>query len=81
MISLVKRSWYRSPPPLQPLEDAAESVLNFFHDNVGLSWGTAIIALTVCVRAVLIPLTYKQIKGHAGAAGAAAADQSDPGEI
>jgi YidC/Oxa1 family membrane protein insertase len=48
---------------LQPIEDAAESVLNFFHDNVGLSWGTSIIALTVCVRALLIPLTYKQIKG------------------
>ncbi len=48
---------------LQPLEDVAESVLNFFHDNVGLTWGTSIIALTVCVRAILIPLTYKQIKG------------------
>jgi YidC/Oxa1 family membrane protein insertase len=48
---------------LQPLEDAAEAVLNFFHDNVGLSWGTSIVALTVCVRALLIPLTYKQIKG------------------
>jgi YidC/Oxa1 family membrane protein insertase len=48
---------------LHPLEEAAEAVLNFFHDNVGLSWGTSIIALTVCVRAVLIPLTYKQIKG------------------
>src|SRR5262249_19028139 len=48
---------------LQPIENAAESVLNFFHDNVGLSWGTSIIALTVCVRALLIPLTYKQIKG------------------
>ena len=43
--------------------DVAESVLNFFHDNVGLSWGTSIIALTVCVRAILIPLTYSQIKG------------------
>jgi YidC/Oxa1 family membrane protein insertase len=48
---------------LQPIEDAAESVLNFFHDNVGLSWGTSIIALTVCVRALLVPLTYKSIKG------------------
>ena len=48
---------------LEPLENVAESVLNFFHDNVGLSWGTSIIALTVCVRAILIPLTYKQIKG------------------
>ena len=48
---------------LQPLEDAAESVLNFFHDNVGLTWGTSIIALTVVVRALLVPLTYRQIKG------------------
>lgn len=47
---------------LQPLEDAAESVLKFFHD-AGFSWGTSIVALTVVVRAVLIPLTYKQIKG------------------
>ena len=28
-----------------------------------MSWGGAIIALTVCTRAVLIPLTYKQLKG------------------
>jgi YidC/Oxa1 family membrane protein insertase len=48
---------------LQPLEDAAESVLKFFHDNAGFSWGTSIVALTVVVRAILIPLTYKQIKG------------------
>lgn len=48
---------------LQPLEDAAESVLDFFHNNVGLSWGTAIIALTITVRALLVPLTYRQIKG------------------
>jgi YidC/Oxa1 family membrane protein insertase len=48
---------------LQPIEDAAEAVLDFFHDNVGLSWGTSIIALTITVRALLIPLTYRQIKG------------------
>jgi YidC/Oxa1 family membrane protein insertase len=48
---------------LQPLIDVANAVLQFFHDNVGLSWGGAIIALTVCTRAVLIPLTYKQLKG------------------
>ena len=55
----------RDPVRRHPLaaRDVAESVLNFFHDNAGLSWGTSIIALTVCVRAVLIPLTYKQIKG------------------
>ena len=48
---------------LQPLIDVANAVLQFFHDNVGLSWGMSIIALTVVTRAALIPLTYKQIKG------------------
>ncbi len=43
--------------------DFADKFLVFFHDSVGLSWGGAIIALTVSVRAVLIPLTYKQLKG------------------
>jgi len=48
---------------LQPLIDIANAVLQFFHDEVGLSWGLSIIALTVVTRAVLIPLTYKQLKG------------------
>jgi YidC/Oxa1 family membrane protein insertase len=48
---------------LQPIEDAAEAVLDFFHGSVGLSWGTSIIAMTILVRALLIPLTYRQIKG------------------
>jgi YidC/Oxa1 family membrane protein insertase len=48
---------------LQPLIDVVNSVLKFFHDNVGLSWGMSIIALTITVRALLIPLTYKQLKG------------------
>src|SRR6195952_4057640 len=48
---------------LQPLIDGANAVLKFFHDNVGLSWGMSIIAITVCTRALLIPLTYKQLKG------------------
>lgn len=48
---------------LQPLIDVANGVLKFFHNSVGLSWGMAIIALTVTVRAILIPLTYKQLKG------------------
>jgi YidC/Oxa1 family membrane protein insertase len=48
---------------LQPLIDVANAVLEFFHDNLGLGWGMAIIALTVLTRALLIPLTYKQIKG------------------
>ena len=48
---------------LQPLIDIANAVLQFFHDDVGFSWGMSIIALTVCTRAVLLPLTYKQLKG------------------
>jgi YidC/Oxa1 family membrane protein insertase len=47
---------------LQPLIDALENVLLFFHDTVGFSWGFSIIALTIVVRAALIPLTWKQIK-------------------
>lgn len=46
----------------QFLVDLGSDVLVFFHDS-GLSWGGAIIALTVAVRAILIPLTYKQLKG------------------
>ena len=48
---------------LQPLVDVANAVLVFFHDNLGFGWGMSIIALTVLTRALLIPLTYKQIKG------------------
>jgi YidC/Oxa1 family membrane protein insertase len=48
---------------LQPLINIANGVLQFFHDNAGLSWGMSIIALTVCTRALLIPLTYRQLKG------------------
>jgi YidC/Oxa1 family membrane protein insertase len=48
---------------LQPLIDVANGVLQFFHDNVGLSWGGAIIALTIVTRALLVPLTYRQLKG------------------
>ena len=48
---------------LQPLIDVANSVLQFFHDSVGLSWGGAIIALTIVTRALLVPLTYRQLKG------------------
>jgi YidC/Oxa1 family membrane protein insertase len=46
----------------QPLIDVFESVLKFFHNNVGISWGLSIVLLTICVRAVLIPLTLRQIK-------------------
>jgi YidC/Oxa1 family membrane protein insertase len=46
----------------QPLIDVFETVLKFFHDTGGLTWGTSIIALTVVVRSALLPLTLKQFK-------------------
>ena len=46
----------------QPLIDALESVMLFFHDNIGFGWGFSIIFLTIVVRAALVPLTFKQIK-------------------
>jgi len=46
----------------KPLIDFFEAILVFLHDSVGLGWGTAIVALTVLVRAALLPLTLKQFK-------------------
>jgi YidC/Oxa1 family membrane protein insertase len=51
---------------LQPLIDIFEPVLVFFHDKAGLSWGGAIVALTVTIRALLLPLTLKQVKSMRG---------------
>jgi YidC/Oxa1 family membrane protein insertase len=48
--------------PLQPLIDVANSVLTFFHDDVGVSWGVAIILLTFVTRIVILPLSLKQIR-------------------
>jgi YidC/Oxa1 family membrane protein insertase len=45
----------------QPLIDVFESVLKFFHGG-GISWGWSIVLLTVCVRALLVPLTLKQLR-------------------
>jgi YidC/Oxa1 family membrane protein insertase len=44
----------------QPLIDIFEPALKFFHDHLALSWGLAIIALTVVIRALLLPLAFKQ---------------------
>ncbi|HEX2085313.1 MAG TPA: YidC/Oxa1 family membrane protein insertase [Solirubrobacteraceae bacterium] len=49
-------------PVIQPLIDVFEEVLVFFHDTFSLGWGTSIIALTVTIRALLLPLTLKQVK-------------------
>ena len=47
-------------PVFKQLIDAFDAVIRFFHDTFGFGWGLSIIALTVCVRAVLVPLTLKQ---------------------
>jgi YidC/Oxa1 family membrane protein insertase len=45
-----------------PLISAFEAIMVFIHEVVGGSWGWAIVGLTITVRAVLVPLTYRQLK-------------------
>jgi YidC/Oxa1 family membrane protein insertase len=47
--------------PLTPLEHVARHVLNWLHFSIGLPWAWSIVALTVIVRMLLVPLTVKQI--------------------
>jgi YidC/Oxa1 family membrane protein insertase len=47
---------------LQPLIDAAEKLLVFFHDNLGFGWGISIIALTFVTRLLILPLSIKQLR-------------------
>jgi len=50
---------------LQPLVDACQWILKFWHDLIGDfggSWGVAIILLTFTVRIVILPLTFKGVK-------------------
>src|SRR5215218_4951482 len=35
---------------------------NVFHDDIGVGWGLAIIALTLLIRSLLLPLTLKQLR-------------------
>jgi YidC/Oxa1 family membrane protein insertase len=48
--------------PVQFIVDLLHPVLLFFHNTVGVGWGMSIVLLTVCVRALLAPLTVKQFK-------------------
>jgi YidC/Oxa1 family membrane protein insertase len=51
--------------PLQPLIDACEAVLRFWHDLIGdfpNSWGWSIILLTFTVRLFILPLTFRGVK-------------------
>jgi YidC/Oxa1 family membrane protein insertase len=47
---------------VQPLEDLADIVIKFCHDDIGLSWGMAIIAMTFIVRFALLPLSLRGIR-------------------
>ena len=47
---------------LGPIEEVLTRLLEWLHSSVGLPWGFAIIALTLMVRIVLVPLTVKQIR-------------------
>ena len=47
---------------LQPLIDAADAVIGFLHDDVGLSWGLSIVGLTFITRLLILPLSLKQIR-------------------
>jgi|SRR5262245_26982700 len=46
---------------LEPLENVVRWILIHLHDNVGLTWAWSIVALTIIVRIVLVPLTVRQI--------------------
>jgi YidC/Oxa1 family membrane protein insertase len=48
-------------PGFSAIEHLMKSILDFFHGTVGLPWAWSIVALTVLVRIVLVPLTVKQI--------------------
>jgi YidC/Oxa1 family membrane protein insertase len=50
---------------LQPLIDACQAILEFWHDLIGDfdgSWGIAIILMTFTVRIAILPLTFKGVK-------------------
>jgi YidC/Oxa1 family membrane protein insertase len=49
--------------PLSPLENLLRSILEWIgpHGTIGLPWGWSIVALTLIVRVLLVPLTVKQI--------------------
>jgi YidC/Oxa1 family membrane protein insertase len=47
--------------PLSPIEHLLRDVLNWIHGTIGLPWAWSIVALTILVRVVLVPLTVRQI--------------------
>jgi YidC/Oxa1 family membrane protein insertase len=48
-------------PIISELETLARTILDWFHGTLHLPWAWSIVALTICVRMLLVPLTVKQI--------------------
>jgi YidC/Oxa1 family membrane protein insertase len=46
---------------LEPIEKPLAAILEWLHSSVGLSWAWSIVALTIIVRTLLLPLTVRQI--------------------
>jgi YidC/Oxa1 family membrane protein insertase len=46
---------------LTPLENVLTDLLKWFHGSVGLSWAWSIVAITVMVRMLLVPVSVRQI--------------------
>jgi YidC/Oxa1 family membrane protein insertase len=46
---------------LGPIEDVLTAVLEWLHASGGLSWAWSVVALTILVRVLLVPLTVRQI--------------------
>jgi YidC/Oxa1 family membrane protein insertase len=46
---------------LSPIESVLTNVLIWFHDTEGLTWAWSIVALTICVRMLLVPVSIRQI--------------------
>jgi YidC/Oxa1 family membrane protein insertase len=46
---------------LSPIENVLTEALIWLHESIGLSWAWAIVALTMIVRMLLVPLTVRQI--------------------
>ncbi len=51
---------------LDPLENVLRHVLVWLHESAGFSWAWSIVALTVIVRILLVPLMVRQIHSMQG---------------
>jgi YidC/Oxa1 family membrane protein insertase len=47
---------------IQPFEDLAEAIIDFFAEDVGFSWGLSIVLLTLVVRLLTLPLSLTGIR-------------------